>query len=121
MAKIMIIDDDPETAKLLEAIINLDGHETSIVQDSRIAIRAVETFMPDLVLLDIMMPEIDGITICKMIKSTPSTSHIKVMMVSALSTDATRKDSRDAGADQFVSKPVLPRPFSQQVKDLLAQ
>jgi two-component system cell cycle response regulator len=117
----MIIDDDAETIKLLEAIIKLDGHATSTVLESRNAVEAVEAFMPDLVLLDIMMPEINGIEVCKAIKSTPHTRHIKVMMVSALSDDRTRKDARNAGADEFVSKPILPRPFAQQVKDLLAK
>jgi two-component system alkaline phosphatase synthesis response regulator PhoP len=120
MAKILIIDDDPDTIKLLEAVLNPEGHETSSVQESRNALQAVETFMPDLVLLDIMMPEINGIAVCKLIKSKPATSRIKVMMVSALSDEGTRRDSFNAGADQFVTKPILPRIFARQVNDLLA-
>ena len=83
MSKILIVDDDVETIKLLEAIVQMDGHETSSIQESKNAIQAVESFMPDLVLLDIMMPEINGISVCKLIKSKPNIRHIKVMMVSA--------------------------------------
>jgi two-component system alkaline phosphatase synthesis response regulator PhoP len=120
MAKILIIDDDPETIELLETIVGQEGHETSSVQESRNAIQAVESFMPDLVLLDIMMPEINGIAVCKLIKSKPGISHIKVMIVSALGDEGTRKDSFNAGADQFVTKPILPRVFARQVNDMLA-
>jgi len=121
MSKILIVDDDVETIKLLEAIVQLDGHEASSIQESRNAIPAVESFMPDLVLLDIMMPEINGISVCKLIKSKPNISHIKVMMVSALSDDGTRRDATNAGADQFVTKPILPRILTQQIKELLVK
>ena len=121
MAKILIIDDDAETIKLLESVIQLDGHETNSVSESKRAFQVVEAFMPDLVLLDIMMPEINGITICKLIKSNQKTSHIKVMMISALSDDGTKRDSMNAGADQFVTKPILPRVLTQQVNDLMAK
>ena len=120
MAKVLIVDDDLETIKLLETVVQMDGHETEQVQESRNAIQVVESFMPDIVLLDIMMPDINGIAICKLIKSNPHTSKIKVMMVSALSDDGSRKDAQNAGADQFVTKPILPRLFAQQVRDLIA-
>jgi len=119
MAKILIIDDDLETIKLLEAVVQLDGHETQYVQESKFAIQVVESFAPDLVLLDIMMPEINGIAVCKLIKSKPETSHIKVMMVSALNDDGTKRDSFNAGAEQFVTKPILPKILTQQINDLL--
>jgi DNA-binding response OmpR family regulator len=119
MAKILIIDDDFETIKLLEAILQLDGHKASSIQESKNALQAVESFMPDLVLLDIMMPEINGIAVCKLIKSKSDTSHVKVMMVSALADDGTRRDANNAGADQFVTKPILPRVLTQQINKLL--
>lgn len=121
MSKILIVDDDVETIKLLEAIVQMDGHETSSIQESKNAIQAVESFMPDLVLLDIMMPEINGISVCKLIKSKPNIRHIKVMMVSALGDDGTRRDATNAGADQFVTKPILPRILTQQIKEVLGK
>ena len=119
MSKILIIDDDVETIKLLESIVQMDGHQTSTVLESKKAIQAAESFSPDLILLDIMMPEINGIAVCKLIKSSPQLNHIKVMIVSALSDDGTRRDAANAGADQFVTKPILPRVLTQQIKDLL--
>lgn len=120
MAKILIIDDDAETIKLLESIVQLDGHQTKSVVESKKAVDAAETFLPDVILLDIMMPEINGIAICKLIKSSTKTDSAKVVMISALSDDGTKRDSFHAGADQFVTKPILPKILSQQIRDLLA-
>ena len=120
MAKILLVDDEPETINLLESIVKMGGHETLTVLESRNAIQAIEKFLPDIVLLDIMMPEISGITICELIKANANTRHIKVMIVSALSDDGTRKDASNAGADLFVTKPVLPKTLTQHIKDLTA-
>ena len=120
MAKILIIDDDVETIKLLESIVQLEGHQTDSVSESKRAFQVVETFLPNLVMLDIMMPEINGIAICKLIKSNPKTKHIKVMMISALSDDGTKRDTLNAGADKFITKPILPRILLQHINDLFA-
>lgn len=120
MARILIIDDDLETIKLLESIVKMDGHTTASVNDSKKAANEVESFMPDLVLLDIMMPEINGLAICKLIKSNPKTKNVKVIMISALSDDGTKRESLNVGADHFVTKPILPKILSQQIKDLMA-
>lgn len=120
MARILIIDDDPETIKLLETVVQMDGHETFAVLESRNAMQAVDQFKPDLVLLDIMMPEINGIAVCKLIKSNQSTSDTKVMMVSALSDEGSRRDAANAGANQFVTKPITPKVLIGQIKDLLS-
>lgn len=119
MAKILIVDDDFETIKLLESIMKIAGHDTSSVHESKNALKAVETFMPDLVLLDIMMAEINGIAICKLIKSDLNFNHIKVVMVSALSDDGTKRDSFNAGATEFITKPILPKALTQQVNEIL--
>lgn len=119
MAKILIVDDEPETIRLLESIVKMDGHETLAVLESRNAIQAVDKFLPDVVLLDIMMPEINGIAVCKLIKAQPNISHIKVIMVSALSDDGTRRDAANAGADLFITKPILPKSLTQRIKDIL--
>ncbi|MBL8063813.1 MAG: response regulator [Anaerolineales bacterium] len=121
MAKILIVDDDLETIKLLESIVKMDGHEPFAIHESRNALKAVETIMPDLVLLDIMMAEINGIAICKLIRSDPKISHTKVIMVSALNDDGTKRDAANAGANQFITKPILPRIFLSQIKDVLEQ
>lgn len=120
MAKILIIDDDHETVKLFEAIAQLGGHETSVLHDSRNAAGSVAALKPDLILLDIMMPEINGLAVCKSIKSHPATSHIKVLMISALDDDSSKRDSANAGADRFITKPILPKVLLQQIEEVVA-
>jgi len=120
MANILIVDDDVETVKLLQAIVEDDDHLTAAIYESKTAVHTIEKTMPDLVILDIMMPEINGIAICKMIKSNPVTKNIKVMIVSALKDEGTKRDCVNAGADQFIAKPILPQILTKQIQDLLA-
>lgn len=119
MAKILIVDDDLETAQLFEGIIKSYKHEPLAVTESRNAIKAVKDFQPDLILLDIMMAYINGITLCKFIKSDSVMQKIPVMMVSALSDDGTKRDAANAGADEFLVKPVSPKLFLSKINELL--
>ncbi len=111
MAKILIVDDDLETTKLFEDIIKTSGHEPFSITESKNATNAIEIFGPDLILLDIMMANINGIQLCKLIKSDPKTTNIPVIMVSALSDEGSKRDSFNAGADDFVVKPIQPKSF----------
>lgn len=119
MAKILIVDDDIETTKLLEEIIKLNGHEPFSINESRNALKKTEDLLPDLVLLDIMMAEINGIALCKLMKSSPAISHIPVIMVSALNDEGTKRDSFNAGADEFITKPIIPKDFVKRINTAL--
>lgn len=119
MAKILIVDDDVETTQLFQSIIKSYKHEPFAVTESKNAIKAVQDFQPDLILLDIMMAQINGITLCKFIKSDPVMRKIPVMMVSALSDDGTKRDATNAGADEFLVKPVSPKLFLSKINELL--
>jgi len=116
MAKILIVDDDIETTALFERLIRSIGHEPVTVNTSLIAIETIKSESPDLILLDIMMPDVNGIELCKMIKANLHTKHIPVMMVSALSDMGTKRDSSNAGAEDFLTKPVLPQDFAKKLK-----
>lgn len=119
MAKIFIVDDDRETTLLLEAVIQTGGHEAFSVNDSTKALSAIKATLPDVILLDIMMPDINGITLCKQIKTDPGLSHIPIAMISALSDEGSKRDSFNAGAAAFISKPILPTDLLNKIKDLL--
>jgi CheY-like chemotaxis protein len=121
MAKILIVDDDVETIKLFEAIVKSGGHESQSITESIKSIKAVQTYKPDLVLLDIMMANINGIEICKFIKSDASMRDIPVVMVSALHDVGTKRDAANAGADDFIVKPVVPKAFVQQIDSILSK
>lgn len=119
MANILIVDDDIETIKLIEGIIKTDGHKPFSVTESKNALEAVKSILPDLILLDIMMAEINGIAICKLIKSDPAISRIPVVMVSALGDEGTKRDAAKAGADAFITKPIFPKHFLQTIEGVL--
>ena len=119
MAKILIVDDDLETTKLFEGIIKTSGHEPFSIIESKNAIKAIEIFEPDLVLLDIMMAQINGIALCKLIKSDPKTTDIPIVMVSALNDEGTKRDSYNAGANDFIVKPIAPKSFLAQINSIL--
>jgi len=119
MAKILIIDDDVQTTKLLESIVALKGHETVAVHNSMNAVEVANTITPDLILLDIMMPGISGIELCKIFHSTSDLKDIPVIIVSALDDIGSKKDAFNAGAKDFLTKPVLPKDLINKIDSLL--
>lgn len=121
MAKIFIVDDDKETTLLLEAVIQTGGYEAFSVNESTKAINAIEATLPDVILLDIMMPAINGIILCKQIKADPKLSHIPVAMISALSDEGSKRDSANAGAATFITKPISPKDLLNRISELLAR
>lgn len=119
MAKILIIDDDIQTTTLLESIVTLHGHQPTSVTNSMNAVEMASTTDPDLILLDIMMPGINGIQLCKIFQSTPNLKHIPIVIVSALDDIGSKKDAFNAGAKDFITKPVRPKELAQKINALV--
>jgi len=116
MAKILIIDDDIQTTKLLETILKLHNHQPISVNNSSSAVEAANLTAPDLILLDIMMPGINGIQLCKIFQSTPNLKHIPVIIISALNDVGSKKDAIGAGAKDFLTKPIRSTDLADKVK-----
>ena len=119
MAKILIIDDDVQTTKLLESIVALNGHEAVSVHNSMNAVEMANSVSPDLVLLDIMMPGISGIELCKIFQSTSDLKRIPIIIVSALDDVGSKKDAFNAGAKDFLTKPVFPKILADKIDALI--
>lgn len=119
MAKILIIDDDEQTTKLLENMVKLKGHEAISLNNSMNAVEVAHSTLPDLILLDIMMPGINGIELCKIFHSTSEIKNIPIIMVSALNDIGSKKDSFNAGAKDFLTKPVLPKVLADKIDALI--
>lgn len=118
-AQILVVDDVPANIKLLEAKLTSEYYDVVTAKDGFEAIQKTKELKPDLVLLDVMMPGMDGFEACKKIKEDPEVSHIPVVMVTALSEKSDRLKGLEAGADDFLTKPINDIALFARVKSLV--
>ncbi|MFN6049296.1 MAG: response regulator, partial [Planctomycetia bacterium] len=105
-AKILIADDNPQGAELIEAYLSDTNYLVKTVSDGEQALRMVQEWEPDLLLLDIMMPRMSGFEVCKRLRGDTKTRHSPVIMVTALDQHVDVERAVDAGTDDFISKPI---------------
>jgi len=117
-ARILVVDDVPANVKLLEARLSAEYFDVTTAYNGADALAACERAECDIVLLDVMMPELDGFEICRKLKSNPVTHHIPVVMVTALDQPADRVRGLEAGADDFLTKPVADVALISRVRSL---
>jgi len=117
-ARVLIVDDIEANVKLLEARLTVEYFETLSARNGLEALQICASEGPDVVLLDVMMPGMDGFEVCKRLKSDPKTAHIPVIMVTALDQPADKIKGLDAGADDFLTKPVDDIALITRVKNL---
>jgi two-component system cell cycle response regulator len=118
-ARVLVVDDKPVNVRLLEAKLMTEYYDVITATSGREALERVKSDRPDLILLDIMMPVMDGFQVCEALKADPATAHIPVVMVTALNEPADRVRGLEAGADDFLSKPVNDMALLARVKSLL--
>ena len=118
-ARVLVVDDILANVRLLEAKLSAEYFEVATAMNGIDALECVQRKRPDIVLLDVMMPGIDGIEVCKRIKSNPLTQHIPVVMVTALDQPEDRIRGLEAGADDFLTKPVNDLALFCRVKSLV--
>lgn len=114
--RILVAEDDPQQAKVLTLYLEREGHSVVVATDGLSALEEIRRRQPDLVLLDIMMPHLDGLDVCRVIRSE---SDIPIMMVTARSTEEDLLAGLDLGADDYISKPYKPRELMARVRALL--
>jgi DNA-binding response OmpR family regulator len=105
-ARILVVDDVEVNVRLLEAKLSAEYFNVLTAPDGQTALRLAHDEHPDVILLDIMMPRMDGFEVCRRLKADPHTADIPVVMVTALSESADRVRGLEAGADDFVTKPI---------------
>ena len=104
-SKVLVVDDDPEIVTFLSTLLELEGIESSVATSAAAALEQLEQGAPDLVLLDIAMPDRDGIDLCKELKSDPRTAEVPVFVVSARPGKDVVERALAAGAEEFIRKP----------------
>ena len=105
-ARVLVVDDVPANVKLLEARLSAEYFDVTTAQSGPEALALCERAECDIVLLDVMMPDMDGFEVCRKLKSNPVTHHIPVIMVTALDQPSDRVRGLGRGADDFLTKPV---------------
>jgi len=119
MGSVLIVDDIAGNARLVESLLAPDGHAVRTAGDGAEALRLVHAEPPDLILMDVMMPHVDGFEACQAIKRDPQTRLIPVVLVTALDDTASRIRGIEAGADDFVQKPFNGPELRARVRSLL--
>jgi DNA-binding response OmpR family regulator len=117
--KILIADDEPNIVAAVEFLLQRSGYEVHVARDGDEALKLVEVLIPDLVLLDVMMPLRSGYEVCKRIREHPGWGHIKIIMLSAKGRDAEVSKGLAIGADLYVTKPFSTRDLMGKISTLL--
>jgi two-component system alkaline phosphatase synthesis response regulator PhoP len=117
--KILIADDEPNIVAAIEFLLKQRGHEVHTAPDGGEALRLVASVVPDLVLLDVMMPQASGYEVCQTIRNRPEWRHIKIIMLSAKGRDSEVVKGLGMGADLYVTKPFSTRDLMTRIETLL--
>ncbi|GAA1796121.1 response regulator transcription factor [Luedemannella flava] len=116
VAKVLVAEDDPKQANLLRVYLEREGHSVQVVGDGRAALDRCRAYRPDLVVLDVMMPLVDGLDVCRILRSE---SDVPILLVTARSTEDDLLLGLDIGADDYLTKPYSPRELTARVRALL--
>jgi DNA-binding response OmpR family regulator len=106
-AEILVVDDEPANLQLLAGILNSYGHKVRVAANGEMALRSMCITPPELVLLDVCLPDLDGYEVCRRIKADPVSNHVPVLFVTSLSAAEEKVKAFDSGATDYITKPFL--------------
>jgi DNA-binding response OmpR family regulator len=118
-AKILIVDDEPEAVELIEFNVKTAGFEVLTAADGAEALKKARSALPALIVLDLMLPEVDGLEVCKMLRRDTATAAIPIIMVTARAAEIDRILGLELGADDYITKPFSPRELVLRIKNVL--
>jgi DNA-binding response OmpR family regulator len=119
MERVLIVDDDPDILRLVSYNLKQAGFESSTATTGREALEAVQRRPPDLIILDVMLPDVDGLEVCRTLRSQDNSRRMPIIMLTARSEEIDRVVGFELGADDYVMKPFSPRELVLRVKSIL--
>ena len=119
--KILVVDDEIYIVHILDFSLGMEGYEVVTALDGEQALEKARTEHPDLIVLDIMMPKLDGYETCKMLKAEAETRNIPVILLSAKGRNVDQKVGFEVGADDYITKPFSPRKLVERINSILGQ
>jgi len=119
MERVLIVDDDPDIVRLVRYNLSHSGYEVQSAGTGREALELVQKQPPDLVVLDVMLPDVDGLEVCRTLRQQPSSRRIPILMLTARGEEIDRVVGFELGADDYVAKPFSPRELVLRVKSIL--
>ena len=119
LKKILVVDDDPNVMLLISDLLAREHYEVIQAMDGITALGLIRKLLPELAVLDVMMPGLDGFELCRRIKNDPLTQNIKVIMVTAKTSGKDIETGLSAGADHYITKPFKMAELSAKIKGLI--
>ena len=116
---ILVVDDQPMTIRIIQTILAAEGYQVRVAVNATEALQAVQSSEPDLILMDIHLPGLDGLALTKLLRSNPELRHLKIIAISAY--DLTENDKRitGSGCDGFIPKPINTRALANSIREYL--
>src|ERR1700754_4476856 len=118
-AHVVVAEDDPKQAELIRRYLEHEGHRVVVVHDGRAALEEARRHPPDLLVLDVMMPRVGGLDVCRVLRAEPRTAALPVLMLTARSAEDDLLLGLDLGADDYMTKPFSPRELMARIRTLL--
>jgi DNA-binding response OmpR family regulator len=119
--KILVIEDDPGTLRLMVYSLQHEGYQVISAANGLEGLRKAQEEEPDLVVLDVMLPGIDGYEVCHRLRAEPHTAHLPILMLSGKAQETDKATGLKVGADDYIAKPVSPSETADRVRKLLAE
>ena len=119
--RILIVDDEPDILEILQYNLNAEGYQVKTAKNGKQAINLANDWMPHLVLLDVMMPEMDGIEACEELRKNKNLQNLIIIFLSARGEDFSQVAGLEAGADDYITKPIKPKVLISKIKAILSE
>ena len=118
---VLIVDDDPAAVELIQYMLQSEGYTTSLAVTGAAGLAMAKEQRPDLILLDVMLPEMDGLEACRRLRADPSTSAVPIIMLSARAQSSDQESGHEAGADLYLTKPIDLTDLARKISSLLGE